>query len=52
VLKVRSCFMRWLKMEAVRRGLFLYQVIEEVAAGGCSGKTPWTRGSGRQVERG
>lgn len=44
MLKVRGSFMRWLKLEAIRRGKFLYQVIEDVVSVGCEGKRPWQRG--------
>jgi len=41
MLKVRGAFLRWLKKEAGRRGLFLYQMVEVAAAEGQGGRMPW-----------
>lgn len=42
-IKVRSRFARWLKFEAVRRGMFVYQLVEQLAAEAQEGKRPWQR---------
>ena len=41
-MKIRSSFLAWLKRESGRRGLFLYEVVEEMATVALAGATPWS----------
>lgn len=40
-VKVRSDFLAWLRREGARRGIFLYELLEETAARSLAGKKPW-----------
>jgi predicted DNA-binding ribbon-helix-helix protein len=42
-IKLTRPFVIWLKREAARRGLHMYQLVEELASHG--GSRPWTRSS-------
>ena len=48
-IKVKREFLVWLKMESARRGVFIYDLIEELAARGYAGKRVWnSRPAGSQ----
>jgi len=40
-MKVRSEFFAWLRRESVRRGIFLYELVEELSSRSMFGKKPW-----------
>ena len=40
-LKVKSDFFAWLRRESVRRGIFLYDLVEELASWSLLRKKPW-----------
>jgi hypothetical protein len=40
-MKVKKDFHTWLRMESVRRGIFLYELVEELASRSLAGKKPW-----------
>lgn len=40
-MKIKRDFLVWLKMESARRGVFIYDLIEELAARGYAGKKIW-----------
>ena len=42
-MKVRGEFLAWLRLESARRGIFLYELIEELAARSLAGNKPWKR---------
>jgi hypothetical protein len=42
-MKVRQEFLAWLRLESVRRGIFLYELVEEMASQALVGKRPWAR---------
>ena len=47
-VKLARPFAAWLKVEAARRGVFMYELIEELVAQGK--KRPW-RGAAKAVSR-
>lgn len=47
-IKIRSPFLAWLRVEAARRGCFLYELIEEHAGRSFPGEPPWKRETKRQ----
>lgn len=50
-MKVRSQFLTWIKQEAARRGIFMFQVLEETAAATLGGAKPWERPVPKRVAR-
>jgi len=42
-VRIRSDFLVWLKQESVRRGIFLYQLVEELASSRLAGASPWRK---------
>ena len=48
-MKVRGEFLAWLRQESARRGIFIYELVEELTSRSLAGKRPWrgsaTRGS-------
>jgi hypothetical protein len=40
-MKVRSEFLAWLRQESARRGIFLYELVEELASRSLAGRKPW-----------
>ena len=40
-MKVRKSFLAWLKRESARRGLFIYEMVEDIASVALAGATPW-----------
>ena len=40
-MKVRGEFLAWLRRESARRGIFLYELIEELAERSLAGNRPW-----------
>jgi hypothetical protein len=43
-MKVRGEFLTWLRRESARRGIFLYELVEELASHAMAGKKPWQQG--------
>ena len=43
-VKLRNEFVAWLRVEAARRGVFLYELVEEIASRTMAGRQPWRRG--------
>jgi hypothetical protein len=43
-MKVKKDFHIWLRMESVRRGIFLYELVEELASHAVAGNKPWAGG--------
>jgi hypothetical protein len=44
-LKVKGDFLSWLRRESSRRGVYLYELVEEITSKTLAGKRPW-RGVG------
>lgn len=40
-VKLRNEFVAWLRQEAARRGVFLYELIEDITSRTIAGRTPW-----------
>ena len=40
-MKVKRDFLVWLKMESARRGIFIYDLVEELAARSYAGRQVW-----------
>jgi hypothetical protein len=40
-MKVRGDFLAWLRRESARRGVCLYELLEEMVARALAGKRPW-----------
>lgn len=40
-VRLRARFVHWLKVEAAKRGISMYRMVEEVAASGQRGRRPW-----------
>jgi len=42
-VKVKREFLSWLKRESARRGIFIYELVEEMASVSLTGSKPWRR---------
>lgn len=40
-VKVKGDFLAWLRRESLRRGVYLYELLEEVTARTLAGRRPW-----------
>ena len=40
-MKIRLEFLAWLRIESARRGIFLYELVEELATQSLAGLRPW-----------
>ncbi len=49
-MKVKGDFLAWLKRESVRRGIYLYELVEEIASSTLAGKKPWRDRISRSIE--
>lgn len=41
-MKIKRDFLAWLKMESARRGIFLYDLVEDLAARSYAGRRVWS----------
>jgi hypothetical protein len=45
-IKIRRAFLAWLRQEAARRGIFVYELVEELAVRRFPKQAPWRRLAG------